>query len=74
MGEHERSWQTAERLEAIRSGLQRREATNDPAGMRGLERIEVEVVGGLEYEARNPHEPNGSMRTPSGPIEPATQA
>lgn len=62
MGERDRSWQTSERLEAIRSGLERREGAHDPTGMRGLERIEIEVVGGLEYEARNPHEPAGSMR------------
>lgn len=29
--------------------------------MRALERIEIEVVEGLSYVARNPHEPDGRM-------------
>jgi uncharacterized OsmC-like protein len=36
-------------------------ATADRDGLRGLDRVEIEVVDGLEYRARNPHEA-GVMR------------
>jgi uncharacterized OsmC-like protein len=45
----------------IRDGLARRRTTQDRAGLRGLDRIEIDVLEGLEYEARNPHEA-GRMR------------
>jgi uncharacterized OsmC-like protein len=59
---------TADQVEAIRHGLRAREHAADPAGMRRIDRIEIEVVGGLEYEARNPAEPDGLMRI-GEPIE-----
>ncbi len=62
MSEHAKRALTQAQVERIRAGLRTREETADPIGMRGIERIEIEVVGGLAYEARNPHEPAGLMR------------
>lgn len=52
---------THDQVEAIRLGLRRRETSRDPANLRGLDRVEIEVVEGLSYVARNPHEPDGRM-------------
>jgi uncharacterized OsmC-like protein len=52
---------TPAQVALIREGLARRSAKEDPAGLRGLDRIEVEVIEGLEYRAWNPHE-SGRMR------------
>lgn len=51
-----------ERDRVIGDGIRRREGRGDPAGMRGIDRIEIAVVDRLAYEARNPHEPDGLMR------------
>jgi len=47
---------TADQLDGIRAGVQKRRATTDRAGFRGIDRVEISVLEGLEYEARNPHE------------------
>jgi uncharacterized OsmC-like protein len=46
----------------IAEGIRRREEHQDPATMRGVDRIEIIVAEGLSYEARNPHELDGAMR------------
>ncbi len=53
---------STEQAEIIRDGIRWRESTQDPIGLRGLNRIDVEVIDGLAYEARNPHEPDELMR------------
>jgi uncharacterized OsmC-like protein len=57
MDERDRRGFTPAQVESIREGVRRREATRDRAGLRGLDRIEIEVIEGLEYRARNPAEP-----------------
>lgn len=52
---------TAAQIDGIRAGIDHRRSTTDRAGLRGLDRVEIEVLEGLEYEARNPHEA-GVMR------------
>jgi uncharacterized OsmC-like protein len=52
---------TAEQIDGIKAGVQKRRTTTDRAGFRGLDRVEISVLEGLEYEARNPHEA-GVMR------------
>jgi uncharacterized OsmC-like protein len=52
---------TPAQVAVIREGLRRRSAKADLPGLRGLDRIEIEVVDGLEYRAKNPHEA-GMMR------------
>ena len=47
---------TAEQIDGIRAGIRKRETSTDRAGFRGLDRVEITVLEGLEYEARNPHE------------------
>ena len=47
---------TAEQIDGIRAGIRKRESSTDRAGFRGLDRVEITVLEGLEYEARNPHE------------------
>jgi uncharacterized OsmC-like protein len=42
-----------EQREIIRDGVRKRESAHDPVGMRGLNQIEVVVLEGLEYTARN---------------------
>jgi uncharacterized OsmC-like protein len=60
VNDHESGGFSPAQVAAIRQGLARR-ATADAAGFRGLDRVEIEVVEGLEYRARNPSEP-GLMR------------
>jgi uncharacterized OsmC-like protein len=48
--------------EVIRSGVRAREAADRRTGLRGLYRIDIRVVEGLAYEARNPLEPDAIMR------------
>lgn len=60
-GSARRGW-TDDQVELIRHGLETREQAADPAAMRRVDRIEIEVVGGLEYEAHSPAEPDGLMR------------
>ena len=43
-------------VEAIRDGLARRTESADRRGLRGLDQVEIEVLAGLDYRARNPHE------------------
>ena len=52
---------TAEQIEGIKAGVAKRRTTTDRAGFRGVDRVEITVLEGLEYEARNPHE-TGVMR------------
>ena len=52
---------SAEQVERIRDGLRRRETVRDPVGMRAVDRIEIDVVAGLSYSARNLAEPDGVM-------------
>lgn len=48
-------------LDLIRNGVLKREATNDPVSIRGVNRIEIDVVDGLAYDARNLSEPAAVM-------------
>jgi uncharacterized OsmC-like protein len=52
---------TPDQIDGIRAGIQHRRTTTDRAGLRGLDRVEIEVLEGLEYRATNPHEA-GTMR------------
>jgi len=52
----------------IADGVRAREAASDPAGTRRIDRIEIEVVDGLEYEAHSPLERDGVMRV-GEPVE-----
>lgn len=56
MSEKDHRGFTAEQIEGITAGIRKRESTMDRAGFRGLDRVEINVLEGLEYEARNPHE------------------
>jgi uncharacterized OsmC-like protein len=47
---------TPAQVESIRAGVRHRESTIDRAGLRGLDQVEITVLEGLEYRARNPHE------------------
>lgn len=51
-----------DRNAVIAAGVRHREEHQDPAAMRGFDRIEISVVDGLSYEARSPVEPDGLMR------------
>ena len=61
MTERDRWGFTPAQAETVRESLRRRTVTTDREGLRGLDRVEIEVIEGLEYEARNPHEA-GRMR------------
>ena len=52
---------TREQAEIITKGVLGREDARDRAGLRGLNRIEIAVVGTLAYEAHNSAEPTGVM-------------
>jgi len=47
---------TPAQIDGIRAGIDHRRSTTDRAGLRGLDRVEIEVLDGLEYWATNPHE------------------
>ena len=51
-----------DRAAIIAEGIRRREEHRDPSTMRGLDRVEIAVVEGLTYEARNAAEPDSRMR------------
>jgi len=61
MADRDRWGFTPEQAETVRASLQRRTVTTDRDGLRGLDRVEIEVIEGLEYRAGNPHEA-GRMR------------
>jgi uncharacterized OsmC-like protein len=50
-----------ERIEFIRDGVRKREATPDSQRIRGIERIEVQREEGLRYRAREVHGSDASM-------------
>jgi len=50
-----------DRIALITEGLRRRESQHEPTTMRGLDRIEISVVGPLGYEARAQAEPHATM-------------
>lgn len=52
---------SAQQIDRIRDGLRRRETVRDPAGMRAVDNIEIEVREGLSYTARSPAEAEGRM-------------
>lgn len=52
---------TSAQIEVIRAGVRTRAAALNARGLRGLDRIEIEVTGPLAYVARNPHEAEGMM-------------
>lgn len=58
---------TPGQVESIRAGIRHRQETADRAGLRGLDRVAIEVIEGLEYRARSPHEA-GVMRV-GEPVE-----
>lgn len=58
----------AERAAVIADGLRRREQRQDPASMRGLDLIDIEVVDVLTYEAHGRGEPDALMRV-GEPVE-----
>lgn len=51
-----------DRIALITDGVRRREEHRDRSAMRGLDRIEIEVIKGLSYDARSRSEPHGPMR------------
>lgn len=59
---------TPEQAKQIRDGLRRRETACDPRGMRGLDLVEINVVGVLAYEARDASE-HGAVMVVSEPPE-----
>jgi uncharacterized OsmC-like protein len=61
MATHDRWGFTAAQAELVRASLNRRTATTDREGLRGIDRVEIEVIEGLDYRAANPHEA-GQMR------------
>jgi uncharacterized OsmC-like protein len=61
MADRDRWGFTPEQAQTVAAALRRRAATTDREGLRGADRVEIEVIEGLEYRARNPHEA-GQMR------------
>lgn len=58
---------TTKQVEIIRAGVRTREASRGPEGIRGIDRIEIEVSEGLSYLARALAEPDAVMTVDEPP-------
>lgn len=61
MTERSRAQFSDDQVSAIGAGVRSREGTRERAGTRAIDRVEIVVVGGLQYEARNLAEPDAPM-------------
>lgn len=58
---------TPDQVEIIRQGVEAREANRDPDQIRGIDRVDIEVVEGLAYRAREVNRPQAVMTVDEPP-------